>query len=843
MQTRREFLTQAMWAGGASAIAFNANAFSLFGSTSVPLIDPVRAACKRLATAGWRELLLAATGGAFDLAADDLAAELAKAVNVNREVVGFADFAPSGQRGIEPGSPARSLLYHAMASPDVVHERLTSYPTLAEIEAVESYVYGVRPVSWPELETAAGNQPLGIVMLALQYRPARDTVDKRHADLVFSRTGISRMGTIAPIWNGRDRNFDATDPSKPYDFPAIPQRFAPFIAVRTTGKDPRLAILDRVKGDDEHGFWMPLHKLFSGTECIAGAKLEVELGCAFRNDKLRKFHRYLEINGYPSDWTGDDLDRFPFVMRDEHIASFSKSAEFGPGVVEPRAAPFVNRARYKDGWLGFTVSGEWTSTPGVVYFSSGQILGGEADSEASFHAGEALYLEGSGPDYDRNAPEYVSLRHRLREDGTLEDLNENPDMPRILSEGGYLAQHFIDFAGDGWVEGRVKGLPTKAPLPRMAAYAPVSPPDFFPLVSQHDLMEWWQKDVPAAIRDGLWAIPPYALSGRRMAPNIELPIGFSIYDVGASAVIGYAQSASTPGAKVHAKGSVSRYSGLPDHSPGIFDPGWDASQGQFYNNPEEGLQAFLQNHGLGTPFVEDVKLCAALGSYWPAIAPDSSRSFSPFKRPTGYDYPWPTIVPLTDAETGIEAVDGKYQAWDGVRGPQLVVGADGRRVVEYADIDRVDYIALPGTMTISQLARIDLAETKARVLAMGAVYWALGIRDPAYRKKFPKGRRAITELIRDKAGWAVISFRPVRAQDEPELAEAQKVAGKLAAAGGPRYRFHLIKPAAQTRHPTDLKRVHVSIKEEVVAYVDGLQVLLRRGEKGPWKRDASLPTA
>ncbi|MGH8519509.1 MAG: hypothetical protein ACREUE_18810, partial [Panacagrimonas sp.] len=523
-------------------------------------------------------------------------------------------------------------------------------------------------------------------------------------------------------------------------------------------------------------------------------------------EKLRRFHRYLQINGYPTEWSGDDLERFPFVMRDEHIASFAKAAEFGPGVVEPRAAPFVNRARYKDGWLGFKVPGEWVATNGVVYFSSGQILGGEADTAESFAQSEYLYAEGSGPEYDRNAPEYVSLRHRLREDGTLEDLNDNPDMPRILKQGGYLAQHFIDFAGDGWVEARVKGLPTTNALPQMAAYAPVSPPDFFPLVSQHDLTQWWRNEVPAAIRDGLWALPPYALSARRMAPNIELPIGFSIYDVGASAVVGRAQDKAAPGARVYGQDRISRYSGLPDHSPGVFDPGWDASQGQFYNNPEEGIQAFLQNHGLGTPFVEDVKLCAALGSYWPAIAPDSTRSFSPFKRPTGYDYPWPTIVPLTDAETGIEAIDGKYQGWDGVRGPQLAVGAEGKRVVEYADIDRVDYIALPGTMTIAHLAKVDLAETKSRVLAMAAVYWSLGVRDPDYRKRYPKGRRAITELMKAKAGWAVLSFRPVRAQDEAEMAEAQKKAGKLTASGGPRYRFHVYRPLAQTRHPTDMKR-------------------------------------
>jgi len=244
---------------------------------------------------------------------------------------------------------------------------------------------------------------------------------------------------------------------------------------------------------------------------------------------------------------------------------------------------------------------------------------------------------------------------------------------------------------------------------------------------------------------------------------------------------------------------ISRYSGLPDHSPGLFDPGWDTSQGLMYNNPEEGIQAYLQNHGLGTPFVEDVKLCAALGSYWPAIAPDSTRSFTPLKNPTGYVYPWPTVVPLTDAETGIEPIDGKIQPWDGVRGPQLVE-VDGKRVVEYADIDRVDYAAMPETMTIAHLAKVDLAE-----------------------------------------GWAVSSFRAVR-EDEPELADAMKRLGAKFAADGPRYRFHVYRPGTQSVNPDDLRKVRVTIKEEAVAFTDGRQVLIRRG-KQPWKRDVSMPTS
>ncbi len=117
----------------------------------------------------------------------------------------------------------------------------------------------------------------------------------------------------------------------------------------------------------------------------------------------------------------------------------------------------------------------------------------------------------------------------------------------------------------------------------------------------------------------------------------------------------------------------------------------------------------------------------------------------------------------------------------------MMRGYEGKRVVEYSDIDRVDYVAMPSTMTIAQLAKVDLAETKSRVLAMASVYWALGIRDADFRKRFPKSKgRAVSEITRAKAGWAVSSFRPVH-EDEIELLEAQKKLGvKLVPACRPR---------------------------------------------------------
>jgi hypothetical protein len=57
----------------------------------------------------------------LDLTANDLKKELLKELpGINREVNGFQDFAAEGDRGIEPGIPARTLLYHALVSTNIV---------------------------------------------------------------------------------------------------------------------------------------------------------------------------------------------------------------------------------------------------------------------------------------------------------------------------------------------------------------------------------------------------------------------------------------------------------------------------------------------------------------------------------------------------------------------------------------------------------------------------------------------------------------------------------------------------------------------------------------------------
>jgi hypothetical protein len=193
------------------------------------LLEEVRAVCDRLAPHGWAELL-AAHG--LDIAADDLGVELARQLTgIDRDVPGFEDFAAEGIRGVEPGIPARSLLFHALASPNVTagadgHE-LGEYPTPAELASVENYVFGVRPPSLPDLFVRAAEAELAVVVFATEYRPSFQTPHQRHADLVFARTGVARVGTAPPRYDGRRRGFLPGVEGDPHGIRVLPARYAP----------------------------------------------------------------------------------------------------------------------------------------------------------------------------------------------------------------------------------------------------------------------------------------------------------------------------------------------------------------------------------------------------------------------------------------------------------------------------------------------------------------------------------------------------------------------------------------------------------------------------------------
>jgi len=797
------------------------------------IIACVGAALKRLAPLGWADLLK--THG-LDIAAPDLAVELLRPLAIDRTQPGFEDFAAEGVRGIEPGRPALSLLFHAFASPEVMQyvgagglASLSEYPTLMEIEAVENYVYGVSPPTIEDLRASAGDAPLAIVVFASEYRPAIDTGHKKHADFCFSRTGISRIGTHPPRYDAVARGFQSVIPGDGKAIAVLPCRYAAYIAAlkpgekgahgpqqfierrpkasaageTNRGKDaglslPPTAVRDDGPSDADRQFWVPLHKLFDGKECIGGYDLRVRLASQHVNEKIRRAHLFFGARGHDGGWQEPDISESPFINT-SGIAEFSTAPREGSWLLMPVARKaLIEPAIYKGKPLTYTVPESSPKKKWRVYQSSLNLL--------------------PAPSGARSAPEYLHARHVITKNGE-QNLNREPSLISKVERGCYQARHYVDYTGDGWIDVECSALALEIPR-RLPAYSVVASPDFFPRVRQSDLVKWTDQSAPPALLPNIWPVNPgrpEPLSSQRYAANLELKdAGFNPSDDTMTAIVGCCGSGKGRQLKLLPATYV-RASMLPDGAAGVFAPGWDVSYDRTSEaDPEDdggtlspGV-TFLNNYGLGSPFPEDSMLCAALSSFWPAVAPDITRTFAPNPK-------YATATPLTDEVIGLANGD----PWDGIRGP---VPGPTPGTVDYQLLAYGDYVeaSLAGRFDLTAIAQTSVSDYIARTLTMALVYEALDVRERL-----------------EKAKWSVLSFRPADPKD-PDLVAATALHKRTL---DPRhtYRFEMIlHEGKQENHPDPAKfdRVLVSYKECVLLFADPTMVL-RRSKDGwvkPYER-------
>ncbi|MEY4579808.1 MAG: hypothetical protein RL701_4511 [Pseudomonadota bacterium] len=751
------------------------------------LLEDVSKVCSRLASAGWRAVF-AAHG--LDITAVNLESELRKTLTIDRTQAGFDDFALEGVRAIEPGDPARSLLYHAFASQQVQFDpdgnALRDFPTSAELDTVENYVWATRQATLAGLRRIAGRAPLAIVVFAYEYRNAQDSVHGHHADLAFARTGLARVGNQPAHYDAAARGYLAQG-TNARAVHALPARYGAFIAQQRKPGTRGFGPLDATADDAERSFWVPLHKLFSGPECLRGLQLTVSFQAAHRNEKLRRVHVELQRQGVDGGWGEPDISQDPFVIT-QGIAAFSTQPSDGVGLLVPTPHPLVEEAKYENKPLTFLVSANSPTLSSSVYIAD--------DDEA------------------RHAPEYVHARTRVNDDGSREDLNKQTDVVAAVGAGAYRALHYIDWTADGWVSATVPELAVDLPR-NIPAFSLIAAPDFFPTVDQRELLTWAQQAVPARYRETIWVVEPGTLAHTRLPPNLQFPeAAFRAEDTTATAIVSLsarAKVASNP----HLESKPSRrHAHLPDAAAGVFAPGWDVSRDRTPNGVEH-----LSSYGLGSPFPEDSKLCAALSTFWPAVAPDAARTFQPSQLwSTTNSWPsspsWPTVAPLTDAEIGIG--NDPALPWDGVVGPKLLA-RDGKQFVEYTDIAHADYVlnAIEGRFSLARTATVGDTDYRTRVLYMARLYAALGIEDT----NFDRARRA-------KAQWSVLSFRPAPSGDAVRQ-EAQSAVG--AALSGDVYAFKIYRFGLAQRVASDVTKVQVSVREMVDAVVDPVRVVLKRG--------------
>ena len=219
----------------------------------------------------------------------------------------------------------------------------------------------------------------------------------------------------------------------------------------------------------------------------------------------------------------------------------------------------------------------------------------------------------------------------------------------------------------------------------------------------------------------------------------------------------------------------------------------------------------LCGYQLASPFTEDVRICAALGSYWPGVSPDSTRAFEPRSIST-------TIIPLTDEEIGQLDIP----SWDGVHGPVLVE-VQGQQQVRYRAYEYTDYTqaALAGELSLQGTGQTTTAHYHQRVMAMYRAYNAVGAGvDKEKRRQ-----------------WPVLSFTLVQRPDA-DLNTAEQESGVILQ--GEIQHFHLYKHGEVTTPDTpgipgyEFKYRHVEIQQQARLFVSA-DALLIKWNQDPWR--------
>jgi len=649
------------------------------------------------------------------LEAADLAAELRRPLldatgksTINRTLAGFEDFSPAGTAAIEPGDPARSLLYHALASPNVYPAPSglrtdEDFPTLLELDTIENYVYSVAKKKLQDF----GN--VVIAVFGCQYRPGSASVHGQHADMAYSRTGIARVGTGPMHYDALRRSFWAVPQGGAAGISVMPARYSAFLAEkRKLGNQDSVVhpLNGQNQGDDDNTFLIPVHKLFPGAECLVGENIQVSFLEYHRSEKLKKMHELAPADGGVLPLPGFNINQPPFVRESQDLVALQPVGGSTLLVPTPRAA-LVEPAKQLN-----SVSGKSE----FVRFHVPPII----PDKNRFQKYSSFLIEST--DAGMAAPEYASIRLHVRPNGQLFDVNtlDTANYEKVLRTGqfegvpgvkdGLLeAAHLLDNTCEGAISVQIA---LSHPLKSFAAVSFVAAPDFLPLVGQIDVQRWAERNE--LTDDDFFAkgAPTPLCYGRGLTPNPTLldprthagPAFDRADRVNRTitALIGPAPRGHAAGPPV--KSSVAT-TWLTDGAADVFDPGWDTS----VFSDSEGR--FYANYGLGSPFPEDAKLCAALNSFWPAAAPDVGRTFG-----------GKTALPLLDEELGLHpkhprvlaGAASSHPGWDGEFGP-FFFNNDAK--VNFAEIERSDYTstALHGGMNLGLLGQIETEEQLARM--------------------------------------------------------------------------------------------------------------------------------
>jgi hypothetical protein len=658
------------------------------------------------------------------------------------KVHGFDDFA--GHRLIEPGYPAGSLLYHALASPRVKPPGFgpLQYPGIAQLDVLENIIYGLKAMDGEDWNNMV------LAVFAYEYRPAYKTPHHKYADMVFSRTGIARIGEY-------DMNYDAVSrcfvnkpavAGKTKNIAVAPARYGLFLAKKVTGETGITLMGKATDGNDpSRAFLQPVRKIFSDDTLINVNNIAfkeyhiTEKLYSLVKKSANDFDNPVDKSGKPK----FDIEKPPFKVESNHSANLVKSMAVGSSVlITSVPAPLVRLAVQNNQRIFLKVTKD-----DQAYFSALNTA----------HVGDEEVLDIHNPPDDiarevndyavpRNVPMFVNIKYMQdkKDPSKLIRLDTTEYQGHVFDN--YKAGLFEDSICDGcvtvdtslWTSSTVPPAVLKNCLP---AFSIITAPDFFPFVDPFDLLEF---DLAANPKEtNFFEGGLYSLCSERTAPNQRLvnpATGKAAFDVNApnradtfTAVLCEDMSEKTNSGDFSqpADRDYQATSFLPDVCSGIFAPGWDITyandtpQRDMYGQDEyQKKDSYLSTRGLGSPFAEDMKLCAAMDGMWPAASPDAARTY---QGSLDVDYRNPASIPLLDTEIGLHKDSPACRAlkipeslgWDGEQGPFLE-RKDGRILVNFTDLASADYIenAMQGKLNMSLLRDLTSAELRARMACL-----------------------------------------------------------------------------------------------------------------------------
>lgn len=772
------------------------------------LLQQITSICTRLAPFGWATLM---NRHGFDIQAQNLETELYKDLSetIDRNISGFEDFISSGRRAIEPYIPCKSLLFHAFASPNVHPgpsnspvDNKNAYPSLEELDILENFIFStehnksgaiIRDQTFFTSNFIADN--LMVAVFAYQYRPGARTVNGKYADFAYSRTGVSRVGTTEYCYVPSKRTFWTIPDNEEDKIPVLPARYGVFLAEKRKAARKDDVLLNQP--NDNRDYIFPIHKLFAGDSCVRNLTIpSFEYKENHISEKLKRAFNFIapQSNHF-------DLDQPPFFISSKlHGGLVTLESKGASTLLIPISTDnLVNIAKQQEKFVSFEVPSE--------------------NGENRFFTSFQIPTHGQ----IRTGPEYLNIRFELLSNNSVQNVssqfppNKHKQYLKKVNSGGYQAVQFADNTCDGCI---LPQFQVQFPLTNklMPAYSLVTAPDFFPLCDQIEIMKWLE-DNGLEKNEHFSQGGPAPLFRERLPinPFIQLPastasaFSFSANPHTTTAIVSMSVFAHSNAVVEKDHNQVSF---LPDAASGVFAPGWDISLvfDKAFNAP------FLSSSGLGSPFPEDSKLCAALNSFWPAVAPDASQTFGDF----------PTAFPMLNSELGYHSkhplvVTARKEAslgWDGEQGPFFEGNFE---FVNYTSIERSDYTAnaLDGKISLKQLCLVGAREWIKRMTILRNCIFVL----PPDNDTVPTAqnlRLVSNERIED---WTVL-------QDKADL----RLVGE-----GYIFQFAVLKGNEQTTD--EVKRRRKSVEKSYTCHISDTFIFWKDNAENSFKtvRRASIP--